>query len=95
MVFRKQKVSLKEELRKTKEKTINEENINEVITFRTTHKPRNPSLFQTIKNMLPILSAVAKLKPEQENESCQQEKTTIKLEKDFSQSQICPREFQP
>ena len=48
-----------EELRKTKKKPNNEEDI---MTFITTHYPRNPNLLPTIKNTLPILSASVKLK---------------------------------
>ena len=45
----------KEELRKTKKKPNNEEDI-------ITHNPRNPNLLLMIKNTLPILSASVKLK---------------------------------
>ena len=48
-----------EELRKTKKKPKNEEDI---MTLITTHNPRNPNLLPTIKNTLPILSASIKLK---------------------------------
>ena len=34
-------------------------------------------------------------KPDQENETYQQQKTTIEFEKDLNQSKICPQEFQP
>ena len=49
----------KEELRKTKRKPNMEEDI---MTFITTHNPRNPNLLLTIKNTFPILSASVKLK---------------------------------
>ena len=47
------------ELRKTKKKPNNEEVI---MTFITTHNPRNSNLLPTIKNTLPILYASVKLK---------------------------------
>ena len=47
-----------EELRKTKEKLNNED----IMTFITTHNPKNPNLLPTMKNTLPTLSASVKLK---------------------------------
>ena len=83
----------KEELRKTKKKPNNEEDI---MTFITTNNPRNPNLLPYDKEHPTHFICQCKAeKPDQENETYQQQKTTIEFEKDLNQSKICPEEFQP